>query len=558
MTVAMLAALRARCVDLGLDGLIVPMGDRFLSEYAPAHEQRIAFLSGFTGSAATLVILPNTAALFIDGRYLLQARAEVEGSLYQLYNIADMRVVDWIQQSGVGVLGVDATRISIADAEAYRRVSTLRLLEENLVDALWRDRPACVPSRRWDYPDVLAGESAESKCARVAAVIAAQGADAAFIGSAESVNWLLNVRGGDVPCTPVWNSMALLHASGEVQVFDQETLDALPAALGCLRDKTVILDHRSVTAAIGQYLADAGVDCRAGVDPCALPRAIKNPTELAAIAEIHRRDGAALVCALARMDSAPDECAVAQIVLEERERQEGFLYPSFPTIAGMGAHGAIVHYRATHASNAPLGDGLLLIDSGGQYLGGTTDVTRTVVRGPALPEHKAWFTRVLKGHIALARAQFPVGTTGSQLDVLARQFLWAAGGDYDHGTGHGVGHCLGVHEGPQRISKRPSDIPLAAGMILSNEPGYYREGQYGIRIENLVAVVETQPGYLGFKTLTLAPIDRRLMDSTQLSTAEREWVDAYHAEVLDTLELRVTGEVASWLRAACAPLDARL
>lgn len=552
-----LSALRATFPALGIDGLIVPMSDRFLSEYVPAHENRIAFLTGFTGSAATVVILQDMAAFFTDGRYSLQARAELDTDVFHVFNSGEMPVATWIKKQGALTLGVDASRISIAEKESYQRVCSLKLLAENPVDAVWEHRPAFTPSTAWEYPEECAGESAESKARRIAKAIAEQGADAAFIGSSESVNWLLNIRGGDVEATPVLHSFALVFASGAVTLFDHTSFEALPPALAALCGCKVLLDRASVTADVAEMLTQSGADIIYAPDPCALPRAIKNTMELAAIREIHRRDGAALSSALSRMETVEDELGVAELLLKERQQQEGFLYPSFPTIAGMGAHGAIVHYRATASNHAPLTHGLLLIDSGGQYVGGTTDVTRTLVLGTPLPEYQAWFTRVLKGHIALAMAQFPKGTTGSQLDVLARQFLWAAGGDYDHGTGHGVGHCLGVHEGPQRISKRPSDIALQAGMLLSNEPGYYVEHAFGIRIENLVVVVEKEHGYLGFETITLAPIDRNLIDSTLLSSAEREWVDAYHAQVLEALELRVSAEAASWLKRACAPLNAR-
>jgi Xaa-Pro aminopeptidase len=551
-----LSTLRERFSSLGIDGLLIPMSDRFLSEYVPAHENRIAFLTGFTGSAATLVVLRDKAAFFTDGRYTLQAKGEVDATQFEIINSGDVSVAAWLKQQGKLTIGVDASRISIADCERY---GALTLLDENPVDAVWKDRPSFTPSNVWEYPVEFAGEASAAKITRVAKTIAEQGADAAFIGSSESVNWLMNIRGADVEATPVLHSVALVFATGEVQVFTYEgerTFDALPAALAALAGKRVMLERTTVAPQIREWLKGAELIYTA--DPCALPRAIKNSVELAAIREVHKRDGAALSSALSQVNAAQDELGVDALLLAMRQKQEGFLYPSFPTIAGMGEHGAIVHYRATPASNAALTEGLLLIDSGGQYVGGTTDVTRTVAIGMPMPAQKAWFTRVLKGHIALAMAQFPKGTTGSQLDALARQFLWGAGGDFDHGTGHGVGNCLGVHEGPQRISKRPSDVALQAGMILSNEPGYYEEGAFGIRIENLVVVVEKGDGFLGFETITLAPIDRHLIDSTLLTTQEREWVDAYHARVFETLELRVDSEVANWLKTVCAPLNVRV
>ncbi len=549
-----LETFRKTFVQFGIDGLLIPMSDRFLSEYVPAHENRIAFLTGFTGSAATVVVLKDKAAFFTDGRYILQAKQEVDASCFEIINSGDTSVKEWLKKQGDVRIGVDAARISIADCERY---GALVLLSENPIDALWKNRPAFTPSKPWNYGEAFAGESAASKQKRIAETIKQQGADAAFIGSSESVNWLLNIRGSDVECTPVLHSMALVFTTGEVQMFAYEgerTFDVLPSALAKLAGKRVLVDRATVTAQIKEWLKSAEIVC--APDPCALPRAIKNTTELDSIREIHKRDGAALSSGLAQITKVRDELEVAELLLNERKKQEGFLYPSFPTIAGMGAHGAIVHYRATAKTNAKLETGLLLIDSGGQYLGGTTDVTRTIAIGTATHEQKAWFTRVLKGHIALATAQFPKGTTGSQLDALVRQFLWQSGGDFDHGTGHGVGNCLGVHEGPQRISKRPSDVALQPGMILSNEPGYYRESAFGIRIENLVVVIEKN-GFLGFETITLAPIDRKLIDSTLLTSDEREWLDAYHARVLETLELRVTPDVANWLKKVCAPLNAR-
>lgn len=550
-----LDALRKTFANLGIDGFLIPMSDRFLSEYVPAHENRIAWLTGFTGSAATVVVLKDKAAFFTDGRYTLQAKDEVDAGAFEIINSGETSVKEWLKNQGDLKIGVDAARISIADAKRYGK---LTLLSTNPIDALWNDRPSFKPSKSWVYDDGFAGETTERKKARIAEKIKQHGADAAFIGSSESVNWLLNIRGHDVEATPVFFSMAIVSASGDITMFSHEgehSFDQLPAALATLKGKRILLERATVTAQIEAWLKESEIVY--APDPCALPRAIKNVTELDSIREVHKRDGAALSSGLSQIATVKDELGVADVLLSERKKQEGFLYPSFPTIAGMGAHGAIVHYRATEKNNAALAQGLLLVDSGGQYLGGTTDVTRTVAIGTATHEQKAWFTRVLKGHIALATAQFPKGTTGSQLDSLARQFLWAAGGDFDHGTGHGVGNCLGVHEGPQRISKRPSDVALQAGMILSNEPGYYKEGAFGIRIENLVVVIEKENGFLGFETITLAPIDRNLIDSTMLTTSEREWLDAYHARVLETLELRVNPDVANWLKKACAPLNAR-
>lgn len=586
-----LEALRAELRRRKLDAFIIPRADEHQGEYVPPSAERLAWLTGFTGSAGAAVVTLERAALFVDGRYTLQAEQETSGTLYDLCHLVDTPPHAWLR----GVLrtgdrlGFDpwlhtpdgAGRLQVVCADVG---ADLEAVEGNPVDAVWHDRPA--PPQAPVVPHGLdhAGEAAADKRARVGRLLAEAGQDACVLSAPESLAWLLNIRGGDVPFTPLPLGFALLAADGAVDLFmdpaklGPQTLEHLGGqvwvrplrdfgpALDALKGKAVRVDHGGAPMWVLERLRTAGAVVKRGDDPCALPRACKNGVELAGMRAAHRRDGVALVRFLAWLDVHARDGGVTESAAADRLealRAEGALFRglSFPTIAGSGPNGAIVHYRVSAESDRALRPGeLFLVDSGAQYLDGTTDVTRTVAIGTPSADMRRHATRVLQGHIALARVIFPVGTTGSQLDVLARQALWADGLDYDHGTGHGVGSFLSVHEGPQRISKVGNSIALKPGMVLSNEPGYYRTGAYGIRLENLVTVCEMprpeggERDLLGFETLTLAPFDRRLIDAALLTPAERAWVDAYHARVRDVLGPQVDTATARWLAAATAPL----
>ena len=588
-----LAALRVELAKRGLDGFVVPLSDEHQGEYVARRSQRLAWLTGFTGSAGMAIVLAERAALFVDGRYTLQAAAQVDGSLYEHRHITEGPADAWLRKhlAAGAALGYDprlhGTRERDRMAALCRAVGT-RLVpcEDNPIDALWTDQPPAPLGPIAPHPARFAGAEASDKRETVAARLAEKGAAAAVLSAPDSIAWLLNVRGADVANSPLPHSFAIAHGDGGVDWFvdARKLLPEVPAHLGNAvhvqapgtmasvldalagAGKAVLIDEAATPVWMVDRLTKGGAEVIRGADPCALPKACKNAVELDGIRAAHRRDGAALTRFLAWLAAAPPGSvaeldAVARLAAM-RAGGEHYKGPSFDTISGAGPNGAIVHYRVTDESNRTLEPGTLyLVDSGGQYLDGTTDVTRTVAIGQPEPEHRDRFTRVLRGHIALATARFPPGTTGAQLDTLARQFLWQAGLDYDHGTGHGVGHYLNVHEGPQRISRMGSAAALAPGMVVSNEPGYYRTGAYGIRIENLVTVTEADDangGFLGFETLTLAPIDRALIDPAMLTADERAWLDAYHARVAETLAPLLADDTATlaWLRAATAPVTA--
>ncbi len=587
-TAERLAQLRAELKRRGLDGFLVPRTDEYQGEYVPASAQRLAWLTGFTGSAGLAVVLSDAAAIFVDGRYTLQAATEVDGALFQHRHISDEPASEWIATSlKVGAtLGYDSRLHTLGEVDRYRAAAEkaggkLAALDDNPIDSVWTDRPA--PPLEPVVPQEMrfAGESAADKRKRIAASLAT-GVEAAVLTAPDSIAWLLNIRGGDVPHTPLPLSFAVLHRDASVDLFiDRRKLTpgldahlgpsvriADPASFGAFLEnlaasgKRVQADPGSAAAWVFDRLGDA---VQRAPDPCALPKACKNTVELDGTRAAHRRDGAALtrfLAWLARNAGAGTlrEIAVSDRLEEFRRTGDFFRDLSFPTISGAGSNGAIVHYHAMPDTERTLENGsLYLVDSGAQYLDGTTDVTRTVAIGTPTPEMKDRFTRVLKGHIALALCRFPSGTTGSQLDAMARAPLWQVGLDYDHGTGHGVGSYLGVHEGPQRISKQPNAQRLMPGMIVSNEPGYYKTGAYGIRIENLVVVEKLGVGeggrdLLGFETITLAPIDRNAIDKSLLETHEVEWLDAYHARVAAELLPLVDTEIATWLKDATRPL----
>ncbi|TJZ93471.1 aminopeptidase P family protein [Paracoccus gahaiensis] len=582
---ARLEALRQVVRAQDLAAVIVPRADVHQGEYVADADARLAWLTGFTGSAGFAIVCADRAGVFVDGRYRVQVRDQLDLAQFTPVNWPETRPSDWLREAlpQGGRVGFDPwlhARREIEGMETALEGSGIGLiaLEANPVDAVWPDRPAPPVGAARIHPDELAGETAAAKRGRLADALKAEDQAAALLTLPDSISWLLNIRGSDLPKNPVVQSFAVLSDSGHLALFadgakfdgalrahlgpDVTILppDSLSAALTDL-EGPVRLDPASAPEAAFRILEDAGTTIARGPDPAVLPKARKTEAELAGMRAAHHRDGVAMVCLLAWLDRQ-DPSALTEIDvvrhLEDLRRQAGILDISFDTIMGAGPNGAIVHYRVTEGTNRRLEPGeLLLIDSGGQYADGTTDITRTVALGPVRADAVAPFTAVLRGMIALSRARFPKGVAGAHLDALARQFLWAEGLDFDHGTGHGVGAALCVHEGPARIS-RAGDVALEVGMILSNEPGYYREGAFGIRIENLVAVApaEAEPGrsLLGFETLTLCPIDRRLIDRDALSRDEIAWLDDYHARVRAALSPDLQGADLDWLAAATRPL----
>lgn len=592
---ARLAALREELRRRRLSGFVVPKTDEHQSEYLPLCAERLAWLTGFSGTAGTAIVLRERAVLFVDGRYVLQAAKQIDAALFEVCHITGETLAEWVAHHlGEGArLGFDPWLQSVRQAETLRNAcgrSGARLIPvgTNPIDAIWTDRPPAPIAPAFHHDEAFAGMSAREKLRHVATNLSEAGDAAAVLTSTDSIAWLLNIRGGDVPFAPLLLAFAIVHADARADVFvdprklsngargglgtgvSVAPIEAFAAALDRLgaTHGQIRVDAEGAPEAVGVRLRKAGARLRFDSDPCLLPKAMKNPVELAGIRAAHRRDGAALCRFLAWLSDSValgaqvTEIGAAERLAQFRSENDRYRGPSFPTIAGAGANGAIVHYRASAASNRALEPGsLFLLDSGGQYLDGTTDVTRTVAIGAPTAEMRTRFTLVLKGHIAIATARFPHGTTGSQLDVLARRALWAEGLDYDHGTGHGVGHFLCVHEGPQRISKLPSRVPLEPGMVVSNEPGFYQTAGYGIRIENLVAVMApadehdgSKKRFLSFETLTLAPIDRALIDVALLDAGERAWIDRYHARVLDAIAPLVDTATADWLRDATRPL----
>lgn len=583
-----LAALRARFDAIGVDGLLVPRADAFLGEYVPASAERLAWLTGFTGSAGLALVLKDRAFLFIDGRYTTQARQEVDAGLWEFRHLIDQPPASVLKaEAPAARIGYDPWLHpeSALDRLAQSGV-TLVPLAANPLDAIWADRPAPPAAPAIPHPIAFAGEEAAAKRAQAAASLRAAGQGAAVLADAHSVAWLLNIRGSDLAHTPLALAVAILDATGAVDLFlDPARADApLRAHLGnavalhppgSLRDhlaglagRRVRLDPDVTPAWFGQALRDAGATPEAGEDPCRLPRARKNAVEQDGARAAHRRDAVALARFLAWFQAAAPqggltEMSAAARLLALRAEGAHFVAESFPAISGAGEHGAIIHYRATPATDRAIRpDEAYLIDSGAQYRDGTTDVTRTLWTGPGDPPAELCerYTRVLQGHLALSALRFPEGIAGPHLDALARRPLWLAGLDYDHGTGHGVGSFLSVHEGPAGISRAAKPVPLAPGMVLSNEPGFYLPGAYGIRIENLL-LVQPAPSltgqvkpFLRFETLTLAPYDRRLVALPLLAPAERAQVDAYHARVLAEIGPLLDNGDRAWLAAACAPL----
>jgi Xaa-Pro aminopeptidase len=584
-----LARFRAVLRERGVDGFVLMRTDEHGSEYLPGYAERVAWLTGFTGSAAQAVVLPDRAAVFSDGRYTVQLQQEVDPALFERRHVVDEPPARWLEQhlpKGAR-LGYDPWLARKGERDRLDKVArakggALVGLEPNPVDAVRDDRPPppIAPVRLHD--ERHAGEGSAAKRERIAKAVAEKEADALLLTAADSIAWLLNVRGGDIPFNPLVLSYALLDQDGTCRWFVDprklpvslslpnavavEPIDGFVPALEELGRgrRTVLVDPNLTHVGFLERLSGSGAKLVEADDPCVLAKAQKNPVEIQGAVDAQRRDGAAVARFLAWLDAQPldgslDEVGAAARLERERAKDPLFRGPSFETISAHGPNAALPHYRATPASNRPLTGGTLyLVDSGGQYLDATTDITRTVALGAPSEETRERFTLVLKGMIAISLAVFPEGTTGAQIDGFARAALWRHGLDFDHGTGHGVGSYLCVHEGPARISKLGT-APLKPGMILSNEPGYYKPGAYGIRIENLVAV-EPRPKpeggdreLLGFRTLTLCPVDRRLIAPALLTPEERGWLDAYHARVREEL-LPLVGGPAEWLEAACAPL----
>jgi len=581
---ARIAKLRDELVRRGLDGFVVPRADEHQSEYVPANAERLPWLTGFTGSAGTAIVLADKAALVVDGRYTLQAGEQVDTAVVEVVPLADKTAEAWIGENlaAGATLAYDpwlhtADGLKKLEKAVAQAGAALAAVEMNLVDVIWLERPPPPKAPVRPHPAELAGETSEAKLARIREQLAKAKVDALVVSDPHNLAWTFNIRGGDVAHTPLPLGYAVIPADGRPTVFldpakvtneagaalgavadiaRQETLPAALEALGSAKAR-VRIDAESGAVALVRRIESAGGMADVGPDPISLMKAVKNAAEIAGTRAAHRRDGAAVTRFLAWLAREAPSGKLTEIEavekLEALRDETGLLRElAFSTISGSGPNGAIVHYRVTNRTNRALKPGeLFLLDSGAQYEDGTTDVTRTVAVGEPTAEMRDRFTRVLKGHIAIARAVFPKGTSGAQIDALARQALWQAGLDFDHGTGHGVGSYLSVHEGPQRLSKLGTQ-PLEPGMILSNEPGYYKTGQYGIRIENLVLVERREIAgaereMMGFETLTFAPIDRALVEATLLTADEREWLDAYHARVREMLTSELDEATRAWL-----------
>ncbi len=596
------AALRARLRELSLDGFVVPRADEHQGEYVPAASERLAWLTGFAGSAGTAVVLADKAAIFVDGRYTLQVRDQVDVGVFEPVAVMEMSAADWLKANASENARIGYDPWLMTRAQARKIADALEIagaefvpVAENPLDAVWAGRPPLPFAQVSEQPDALAGQPAAEKIAEIGKAIAEKRADAAVITDPASIAWLFNIRGSDVPHTPFALSFAIVQANGRPELFIDgrklsnsvrdklETVADVREArdfsvrlseLGSAKRK-VLYDKDGSAEAIARLVEDAGGTIVEGADPIALPKAKKSDAELSGTRAAHIRDGVAMMRFLRFIEqSAPGtlteiDAAKALEQFRTDAATEGgvpLADLSFASISSTGPNGAINHYRVTERTNRKLEAGdLYLIDSGGQYRDGTTDITRTVPIGAVSRErldlYRDRFTRVLKGHIAIASARFPKGATGAQLDPLARTALWQAGLDFDHGTGHGVGAYLSVHEGPQRIAKT-GNVRLEPGMIVSNEPGYYRSGDFGIRIENLVVVREAEPVPGGdrdmhsFETISLAPIDRRLVDTSLMTASEMAWLDNYHQRVFGTLSgwPTLTEEERAWLEAVCRPI----
>ncbi|EGX7690463.1 aminopeptidase P family protein [Vibrio parahaemolyticus] len=589
-TLSRVNAIREWLAQHNIDALLIPHEDEYLGEYVPAHNERLHWLTGFTGSAGAAVITQHKAAIFVDGRYTVQVTKQVPNELFEYRHLIEEPALDWIQDNLTANASVaidprmhSSAWLDMAQAKLAGKLE-LNILSSNPIDALWHDRPAPVVSDVRLMPTEAVGQSSESKRKEIAQLVTKAGADSAIITALDSICWLLNVRGLDVSRLPVLLSHAILHADSSVEYFlDPARLpaefaahvgtgvtvhhpEALQSRLEAMSGKKVLLDPAISNAWFKLVLQNAGASVIAAADPCLMPKAAKNEVEIAGMKACHIRDGVAMSKFLCWLDAEVaagnlhDEATLADRLEAFRKEDPTLMDLSFDTISAAGGNAAMCHYN--HENQPEPGklelNTLYLVDSGGQYLDGTTDITRTIAIGQPSAEMIKQFTLALKGHIGVARARFPKGTRGYQIDTLARQHLWAEGYDYDHGTGHGVGHFLSVHEGPASISKKQIDVPLTEGMVLSNEPGYYRADAFGIRIENLELVVETPTNgdfpVLSFESLTRCPIDKRNINVDMLTRPELAWLNDYHQKVWEQISPLVEGEVKEWLREATLPL----
>ncbi|MGI9840595.1 aminopeptidase P family protein [Vibrio parahaemolyticus] len=589
-TLSRVNAIREWLAQHNIDALLIPHEDEYLGEYVPAHNERLHWLTGFTGSAGAAVITQNKAAIFVDGRYTVQVTKQVPNELFEYRHLIEEPALDWIQDNLTTNASVaidprmhSSAWLDMAQAKLAGKLE-LNILSSNPIDELWHDRPAPVVSDVRLMPTEAVGQSSESKRKEIAQLVTKAGADSAVITALDSICWLLNVRGLDVSRLPVLLSHAILHADSSVEYFlDPARLpaefaahvgtgvtvhhpEALQSRLEAMSGKKVLLDPAISNAWFKLVLQNAGASVIAAADPCLMPKAAKNEVEIAGMKACHIRDGVAMSKFLCWLDAEVaagnlhDEATLADRLEAFRKEDPTLMDLSFDTISAAGGNAAMCHYN--HENQPEPGklelNTLYLVDSGGQYLDGTTDITRTIAIGQPSAEMIKQFTLALKGHIGVARARFPKGTRGYQIDTLARQHLWAEGYDYDHGTGHGVGHFLSVHEGPASISKKQIDVPLTEGMVLSNEPGYYRADAFGIRIENLELVVETPTNgdfpVLSFESLTRCPIDKRNINVDMLTRPELAWLNDYHQKVWEQINPLVDGEVKEWLREATLPL----
>ena len=561
-----------------IDGFIIPCNDAFQSEYVPTHAKRLEWLTGFTGSNGLAVVLASgKTAFFTDGRYTIQAKSEVP-SAFEHYNLASTKPWEWLKENASGkVIHYDAWLHTEDNLSLYQSVNSIRLspCKKNPIDAIWKNKPIPESYEIVEHPLEFSGRESSEKINDVQSLLADKKADYLLLTAPDSICWLLNIRGSDVPCAPLVLAYALVSRKGDVELFTESakpsktlanklektvvftSTDTLPSRVKELNKKNIILDKSSTPVWFPLNLNKEKLHYVS--DPCQLAKAKKNPVEVKGTKAAHIRDGIALTKGLIwieeqlKKQKQIKETDVSDKLIELRKEQQHFKEPSFGTIAGFNSNGAIVHYQPQKATAAMLDSkagSMLLLDSGGQYLDGTTDITRTIALGKPSKEQKQMFTLVLKGHIALATAVFPRGTTGSALDSYARQFLWEQGLDFDHGTGHGVGSYLSVHEGPQRISKLPNKVVLEAGMVISNEPGFYKNNEYGIRIESLILVSEhTQfNDFLSFETISYAPIDLALIDKKLLTKKERGWLNGYHKQVLEMLAPKLSSPEYAWLK----------
>jgi len=583
-----LADLRKFLKDNQCEGMIVPRANCFQGEDVAPFEERLAWLTGFTGSAGFAIVLLENACLFVDGRYTLQAQKQVDLAVFETRGFSQSEVRKWLEQHlpPNGVILYDSWLHTIQQFKEWKLLiaetgGILRACEENPIDKVWKDKQTTLLKPVVSHPLEWSGQESIEKCQRICRILNQAKVGNLILTSPDSIAWLLNIRGGDVRHTPIFHAFVILRADASVDVYVnlKKVTDSIREYSGSTvrwhagetfiedlahLEGSILLDPKQTPQKILETLGP-GIKVIYGDDPCVIMRAIKNTVELGGAHTAHQRDGVAMVNFLAWLDQNVlsmdiTEIDAAKYLESERRKQLNFQDLSFPSISSAGPNAAIVHYQPTPETNSLLKrNSLYLIDSGGQYLEGTTDVTRTVAIGEPTEEQKDRYTRVLKGHIALASAVFPVGTTGTQLDVLARLYLWKAGLDFDHGTGHGVGSYLNVHEGPHRISKIANSVALQPGMIVSNEPGYYKAGEYGIRLENLITVIKLpaigEREMLTFENLTLIPYDKKLINIKSLSLEEKDWLDAYHQKVWDSLSSNIKPEAIEWLREATTPLD---